>query len=78
MLGIENLPIMVRDLSTTEADLQMVDRNKQRPNIKLSEYARSLQVKYTKVTNASGITYFTNLRPNDCSVQWKAFNKNQC
>ena len=51
LLGIDTMPVFVKDLDDNEASLIMVDSNIQRENILPSEKARAYKIKYDAMKN---------------------------
>ena len=51
LLGIDTMPVFVKDLDDDEASLIMVDSNIQRENILPSEKARAYKIKYDAMKN---------------------------
>lgn len=51
ILGLETMPVFVKDLDDDEASLIMVDSNIQRENIRPSEKAKAYKIKYDAMKN---------------------------
>ena len=51
VLGLETMPVFVKDLDDDEASLIMVDSNIQRENIRPSEKAKAYKIKYDAMKN---------------------------
>lgn len=62
-LGIETLPVIVRDLSREEAIIYMVDSNLQREHILPSERAKAYQMKMEALRKTAGRPSKDNSRP---------------
>lgn len=62
-LGIESIPIIVRELSRDEAVIEMVDSNLQREYILPSEKAKAYKMKYEALKRRAGRPSKENLSP---------------
>ena len=51
MLGLETMPVFVKELNDDEASIVMVDSNIQRENIRPSEKAKAYKIKYDAMKN---------------------------
>ena len=51
MLGLETMPVFVKELNDDEASMVMVDSNIQRENIRPSEKAKAYKIKYDAMKN---------------------------
>ena len=51
VLGLETMPVFVKELNDDEASMVMVDSNIQRENIRPSEKAKAYKIKYDAMKN---------------------------